>query len=97
MFLLTFNNLITPVLIRFVFYVMVFGAVCAGLVLFSQASTIGQFSPAAGGLMMLGAILVPIVLVLFARVAAELTLVVFMIRDELAWQREQRVNAAAAE
>ena len=97
MFLLSFNNLVTPVLIRFVFYACVVLAVLLGFVMFSQSQTVGMFSPAAGGLMTLGALLVPLVLILIARVAAELVMVIFMIRDELAWQREQRSTPVLAE
>ena len=97
MFLLRFNNLVTPVLIRFVFYAAVALAVILGLYIFNQSSSVGQFSAAAGMLMMLGSVVAPLVLILVARVAAELVLVIFMIRDELAWQREQRAAPVVAE
>ncbi len=98
MFLLSFKSLITPSLIRLVFYVVVGLSVVAALILLSRALSVMDYLPGPLGLLaVIGSILGPLLFIVLARVAAELTMVVFMIRDELAWQREQRSISSAAE
>lgn len=91
--LFRFDSLITPSIIKFLFFVGVaisvlgaLGAVVNGLSIMGQSPFMG-----------LGTILVGLVLVLvgivISRVATEMTLVLFMIRDELAWQRENLQNS----
>ncbi|GBR44080.1 DUF4282 domain-containing protein [Neokomagataea thailandica] len=98
--LLTFDTLITPKFIKFLFYVGVIFCCLSGLVTFASVITamIGG-AEATGRSTILAALLgvflglisgtlVTIIGVILTRISSELTLVIFMIRDELAWQRE---------
>lgn len=80
--LLDFNSLITPLIVRILYYLGI-ALVAAGAV-----SLYGSLHYYMGNLTIIVAILTFVFGVLVARVGAEITLVLFMIRDELAWQRE---------
>ncbi len=88
--LFSFDRLITPPIIRFlcyaitVFWVLVaIAGVLAGL-----ARMFSNFFAGIG--IILGMLAVSGFFILLNRIIAELSLVVFMIRDELAWQRERQ-------
>lgn len=104
--LLTFDTLITPKFIKFFFYVGVFFCFVSGFGVFlsiliscitaAQATGSSSTLAAIGGLIagLIAGLIVTLVGIVFARVSSELTLVVFMIRDELAWQRENTIASA---
>ncbi|MBR0560605.1 DUF4282 domain-containing protein [Neokomagataea anthophila] len=100
----SFENLITPTIIKILFYI---GVVLCCLSGFATLSTIitsmiasaeltGHSTTLAGiGGLFLGLIvgsIVTVIGVILTRISCELTLVIFMIRDELAWQREHHSN-----
>ena len=94
--LFSFDSLITPGIIRGVFRLMLLLYGLAFLAVLVYCFNV-QFIPFAARLVSAVAGMVAIALLVVAtRVAAELTLVVFMIRDELAWQRENRTALRAA-
>jgi len=94
--LFSFDRLITPVIIRFLFYVVaaVWAVVAVIGVLGGLLRLFSDFFAGIG--LILAAIILPGVFVLLYRVAAELALVVFMIRDELVWQRERQPASGLA-
>ncbi|WP_338332315.1 DUF4282 domain-containing protein [Acetobacter sp. LMG 32666] len=106
--LLTFDTLITPKFIKFFFYVGVFFCFLSGfgvfLTILNRSVAIAQITGSSptlatlGGLIAgsLAGLIITVVGIVFARVSSELTLVVFMIRDELAWQRENTIAAASS-
>lgn len=88
--LFKFDSLITPSIIKLLFYLgvalsvlLALGVIGSGLGLMTQAPLSG-IGCILGGLIGIGLGIVG------SRVAAEMILVQFMIRDELAWQRQQR-------
>ncbi|BBC81551.1 hypothetical protein HK27_02455 [Acetobacter orientalis] len=106
--LLTFDTLITPKFIKFFFYVGVFFCFLSGFGTFlsillscitaAQASGSSSALGAIGGLILglIVGLIVTLVGIVLARVSSELTLVVFMIRDELAWQRENATKSSSS-
>ena len=89
--LFSFDTLITPGIIRFLFYVGVVLSCLFGLVLITAGNNImGMFGQSMGGLSFIIGIIAAFVGILVSRVLAEMILVVFMIRDELAWQRQSQ-------
>jgi len=106
--LLTFDTLITPKFIKFFFYVGVFFCLLSGFATFlsilisciaaAQASGSSSALAAIGGLIagLIAGGVVALVGIVLARVSSELTLVIFMIRDELAWQRERTTNSSSS-
>jgi hypothetical protein len=94
--LFSFDRLITPVIIRYLCYVMtaIWGLVAVIGVLGGLARLFSDFLAGVG--VILASIVVPGVLILLNRVGAELALVIFMIRDELAWQRERQSGPGMA-
>lgn len=98
MFLFDFNRLITPTYIKLIFYLLVIVGVIAA---FGAASSAAQYLSYVGGgftgLVWVLAIVAVLVEIVLLRVAAELVLVVFMIRSELAWQRENTLKIAAGD
>ncbi len=95
---LTFDSLITPGIIRLLFYVSLV-LTCLAAWATDAAIASNPLMPGMGGIGLLVAIVVLVAGVLLSRVAAELILVLFMIRDELAWQRQSQsgVRSLAAE
>ena len=95
--LFKFDSLITPSIVKFLFYLGVIGSgliavfiVITGL---GMMRTFGIFGSLTGIATIIGGLLAVIIGVVFSRVATELILVVFMIRDELAWQRQQQQSS----
>lgn len=84
--LFSFNKLITPSIIKIIFGISVF---LVGLGSFGLFVTGYEESSSTilGLLCIFPALIIFIIGVIIARVSAEMTLVIFMIRDELAWQR----------
>ncbi len=94
--LFSFDTLITPRLIRLVYalLVLVYGLAALVMLLFVLNA---PFLPS--GVRVVGMLACPLgfgLLAILTRVGAELVLVFFMIRDELAWQRESRTDLRAA-
>lgn len=85
--LFTFDKLLTPMIIKFLFYFFVAMSVISGFAFYELA---GLFMRGQSAMVFLGSLVIIISGVIISRVATELILVLFMIRDELAWQREQR-------
>jgi len=87
--LFKFDSLVTPSIIKFMFY---FGVICSA---FGALTTIGtgmtmmQYQPMLSFAYIIGGLIIALIGVIMSRVGTELILVLFMIRDELAWQRQQ--------
>jgi hypothetical protein len=96
---LTFDALITPTIIRLVFYLAVALSCVGAMAAYVSISSPSPFFPGSPGLALIAAIAVLVVGVVLSRIGAELILVVFMIRDELAWQRQgqERLRDLAAD
>ena len=102
--LFKFDSLVTPSIIKFLFYLgvigSIIGSVIGGLGIMGSGAAIMQYQSMLGLAYIVGGLILLIVGTLVgivvSRVMAELILVLFMIRDELAWQRE-RSGAASAE
>ncbi|GBR07034.1 DUF4282 domain-containing protein [Asaia siamensis] len=102
--LLSFDTLITPKFIKFFFYIGVVICILGGLgtlisifsgsMAMAQAAGTSKIIAALLGLVggVIGGVIVAVVGIVLARVSSELTLVIFMIRDELAWQRENALK-----
>jgi len=93
--LLKFDTLITPSIIKFIFYIGVAFSLLGGLASIVSALGMMQYNAILGLGYLVGGLLLAVIGVVVSRVAAEMTLVVFMIRDELAWQRQERQAGAA--
>jgi hypothetical protein len=87
--LFKFDSLITPSIAKFLFYIGVAIWTLIGLGTMAGAM---RYSVIGG---ILGGSLLVLVGIVVSRVLTEMTLVIFMIRDELAWQREQRQRSVA--
>ena len=85
-----FDTLITPSIIKFIFYVGVLFSLLGALASIVSALGMMQYNVILGLGYLVGGLLLAVVGVVISRVAAEMTLVLFMIRDELAWQRQDR-------
>jgi hypothetical protein len=88
--LFSFDKLITPSIIKFLFYIGVGFVALTALGVLLTGFTQSAYSPIPGFLYFFLAIIEFVVGVIGVRVATEMTLVIFMIRDELAWQRVNR-------
>lgn len=88
--LFKFDTLITPSIIKFIFFfnVVIYCLTALGIV-FQGLSLLGS-NFFEGIAYIIGAVILLLLLTLISRIGAELVLVVFMIRDELAWQRQNR-------
>jgi Domain of unknown function (DUF4282) len=93
--LFNFDSLITPSIIKFLFYLGVVGSVLGALVIIVSGLGIMRWNALVGIGYILGGLLLVLVGIVASRVATEIILVVFMIRDELAWQRQQRQGGPA--
>jgi hypothetical protein len=89
--LLSFDHLVTPSIIKFFFYLGLVLSAIGALGVIGSGFSVMNYSVALG----LGYIVLSLVVLaggaVISRIVCELVLVTFMIRDELAWQRE---NAA---
>jgi hypothetical protein len=90
--LFSFDKLITPSIIKFLFYIGVGVVALTALGVLLTGFNQPAYSPIPGFLYFFFAIIVFVVGVIGVRVSAEMTLVIFMIRDELAWQRVNRTT-----
>ena len=98
---LSFDTLITPSIIRLLFYVCVALSCLGGIAAYGWMSSMANLTGnGPGALGLLAAILIAVVGILISRIVSGMILVVFMIRDELAWQRLNQtsvISQAAAE
>jgi hypothetical protein len=100
-----FDTLITPSIVRFLFYFGVVVSVIAALGILGTGLKLMDYQFMLGLSYMIGGVLVTVIGIIVSRVIAEMILVLFMIRDELAWQRQtvqaggqvHSVSASAAE
>ncbi|GAN87220.1 DUF4282 domain-containing protein [Komagataeibacter intermedius] len=104
--LLSFNTLITPQFMKIFYYIGVVVCVLSGLgtfvgilgVFINSAQMLGHSTTLAalGGLIVggIGALIITVLSIIMTRIGCETVLVVFMIRDELAWQRENTQKRA---
>ena len=94
--LLSFGTLITPSIVRFLFYIGVLLSCLAALLDLGAGLSmlgtpyLGSLAKLAGLVVIVLAPVVALIGIVLSRVAAELVLIPFMIRDELAWQRQHR-------
>lgn len=82
--LLSFDSLITPVIVKILYVVGI--AISVAIAVSVYGSILWQFGLIGSAV---AALLAFCIGVLVSRVGAEMILVLFMIRDELAWQRER--------
>ena len=92
--LLNFDKMITPVLIKILFYIGVAASIIGGIIVFFggliSAFQQNSFGAAIGGL--IGGPLVVILRILLARVYAELLIVVFQIHESLVAIKDKLVD-----
>ena len=92
--LLNFDKMITPVLIKILFYIGVAASIIGGIIVFFggliSAFQQNSFGAAIGGL--IGGPLVVILGILLARVYAELLIVVFQIHESLVAIKDKMVD-----
>jgi len=94
--LFNFNSLITPTIVKILFYAGIALSVIGAYQAISYGLEIDRFAPGYGRLCIFAGLMVAPVGIIASRVITELVLVLFMIRDELAWQRVN-THATAAE
>ena len=87
--LFKFDSLITPSIIKVLFYIGVAGSVLGALVTIVSGIEIMSYQPMLGLGYIVGGLLLILLGIVGSRVFTEMILVLFMIRDELAWQRQQ--------
>ena len=92
--LFQFDSLVTPSIAKFVFYFGVVISALGALGVIGSGAMMMQYQLASGIGTIIGGLLLTIGGIIVSRIATEMVLVLFMIRDELAWQREQRQAAA---
>lgn len=90
MHLFKFDSLITPSIAKFLFYIGVFLSVIGALGVFGTGMTMMNYQPVLGLGYIFGGLILILLGIIASRVTTEMILVIFMIRDELAWQREQQ-------
>lgn len=93
--LFKFDSLITPSIIKFVFYIGIVFSVLGALVVIGSGLSMMSYQPMMGLGTIIGGLVMILLGILVSRIYTEMILVFFMIRDELAWQREQRQRDAA--
>ena len=93
--LFNFDSLITPSIAKFLFYLGVAASVLGAFGVIGTGFSFMHYQTMLG----LGYIVAGLIIILFgivaSRVATEMILVVFMIRDELAWQRQHTQDSPA--
>ena len=97
--LFKFDSLITPSIIKFVFYLGIAGSALGALSVIGSGLSLMRYQGALGFALILGGLALILVGIVVSRVTTEVILVLFMIRDELAWQRQntEKSTAQAAE
>jgi hypothetical protein len=86
--LFKFDSLITPSIVKFLFYFGVICSVIGALGVFGSGMSLMQYQAMLGLAYIIGGIILIVGGIIFSRVVTEMILVMFMIRDELAWQRQ---------
>jgi hypothetical protein len=86
--LFKFDTLITPSIVRFLFYFGVVVSVIGALGIVGSGLSLMHYQFMLGLSYIIGGALVTVIGIAASRVTAEMILVLFMIRDELAWQRQ---------
>jgi hypothetical protein len=92
--LFQFDSLVTPSIAKFIFYFGVVISALGALGVIGTGAMMMQYQFAAGIGYVIGGLLMIVGGIILSRITTEMVLVLFMIRDELAWQREQRQAAA---
>lgn len=95
MHLFKFDTLITPSIIKFMFYFGVVLSAIGALATIGSGLAIMKYQPMAAFAYIIGGLIVALIGVIMSRVFSELVLVLFMIRDELAWQRQEAANKSS--
>jgi ABC-type uncharacterized transport system fused permease/ATPase subunit len=90
--LFKFDSLITPSILKFVFYTGVVLSVLGALSVIASGFKLMEYQFVLGLAYIVGGLILTLVGIVVSRVVTEMMLVIFMIRDELAWQRQ---NVAA--
>ena len=86
--LFKFDSLITPSIVKFLFYFGVTLSVIGSIGIVASGLQMMNYQFMLGLVYIIGAVLATVAGIVMSRVAAEMILVLFMIRDELAWQRQ---------
>ncbi|AWJ86792.1 hypothetical protein TSH58p_25435 (plasmid) [Azospirillum sp. TSH58] len=95
--LFKFDRLLTPSIIKVLFYIGVIASVISAFTIISSGVAMMQWQVWAGLASIVGGLLLVFVGIIASRVATEIIMVLFMIRDELVWQRQSRSQATPAE
>lgn len=93
--LFKFDSLVTPSIIKVVFYIGVAISVLAALSVIASGLKIMTSLPVLGLGYIVGGLILVLLGIIGSRIGTEMILVMFMIRDELAWQRQQRQEQVA--
>lgn len=93
--LFKFDSLITPSIIKFLFYIGVAFSILGALGVIGSGVSMMQYQTMMGFGTIIGGLLLILLGIVGSRVFTEMILVMFMIRDELAWQREHSQRAAS--
>lgn len=91
--LFKFDSLITPSIIKFLFYIGVAFSLIGALVTIAAGLSLMRYQALLGLGYIVAGLVGILVGIIVSRVLTEMILVLFMIRDELAWQRQQRQGA----
>lgn len=87
--LFTFDTLVTPSIVKFLFYIGVALSALGALSVIVSGIGMMQYQTAMGFGVVVGGLLLVGLGIIVSRVYTETILVLFMIRDELAWQRQR--------
>jgi len=77
------------------FYFGVVLSAIGALATISSGLAIMKYQPMTAFAYIIGGLIVALIGVIMSRVFSELVLVLFMIRDELAWQRQEATNKSS--
>ncbi|MFN7136657.1 MAG: DUF4282 domain-containing protein [Thermomonas sp.] len=80
---LYFDSMITPKIITFIYWLLLAGAVIAGLVMLSKGFTVMKFSGFAGFGMIVVAPILVVAVALVARIYCEIMIVMFKMNEAL--------------
>ncbi len=80
---LYFDSMITPKIITFIYWLLLAGAVIAGLVMLSKGFTVMKFSGFAGFGMIVVAPILVVAVALVARIYCEIMIVLFKMNEAL--------------